>query len=342
MSQIKPIDSNGNLKSSLATYLMISMTKRCNMRCPGCYYLQQDEDFFSRQDITLDKAREVVRYYRSAGIRQAIPNSEGEVLLHPDYSAFVRFINQQGFKYKPWLTTNAIRLPKHAEFVARNISEILISIDGSTHEKYAASRGGNKALFNKVMAGLNAMVNAKRLTTSGPTIIINCVVTADRCDDIPDMIRLAEDSGADVIKFTNFHAIDESEPMRPVTAGEPETDSILQEVVNRNDYNVSIFLPSRYEDTAPPYDCRMLNSIMIGSNGDFAPCCRMVPEKKWGNFFTSIDKHNNEKLREFRLSVLNAAHREDLPGICQRCAHLSPKRLVFVAGEKKWYLTNKS
>lgn len=342
MNEVNPIDAHGHLTPAAAVYVMISMTKRCNMRCPGCYYLQQDEVFFENQDIALDDAKEIVKYYWGAGVRQAIPNAEGDALLHADYPALVGFINQLPFSFRPWLVTNGIRLPVIADFVVQNVAEILISIDGSSHEKYAAHRGGNEALFNKVLAGVRSVVEARRRLGSSSVIIVNCVMTADRCDDIPDMIRLAENMGVDAIKFTNFHVTGDNEKMKPVTAGDPETDAILRQVISRNDYRVQVYLPSLYENVAPPYSCKMLASIMIGSNGDFAPCCRMVPESKWGNYFTAPDKHNNEALKAFRLSVLNAGSQSQLPKVCQKCAHLSPKRLMFFREKKQWFITDMS
>lgn len=342
MNKVGPIDAQGNLNPEAAVYLMISMTKRCNMRCPGCYYLQQDEDFFKHQDIALDEARAIVKYYQDAGVRQVIPNAEGDVLLHSDYPSLVQYINQLEFRFKPWLVTNGIRLPQVADFVAQNIGEILVSIDGSTYEKYTAYRGGNETLFNNVLSGLRSVVQASRRCNPRPAIIINCVMTADRCDDLPDMIRLAENMGVDAIKFTNFHVTGDDEQMRPVTAGEPETDAILNQVLSRQDYRVSVYLPSLYENITPPYNCKMLASIMIGSNGDFAPCCRMMPESKWGNFFTTPEKHNNDALKAFRLSVINAASQSQLPKVCQKCAHLSPNRLMFIKEKKQWYVTDLS
>lgn len=340
MTPNRAIDEQGNLNPAAATYLMLSMTKRCNMRCPGCYYLQQEDDFFKQQDIGLIEAKEIIKYYREKGVRQAIPNAEGDVLLHPEYTALVHYINQLNFMYRPWLVTNGIKLPDVAEFVVQNISEILISIDGSSYQKYTDYRGGNEALFKKVLSGVRSVVDASKRLNPRAAIIINCVMTADRCDDIPDMIRLAENIGADVIKFTNFHVAGETQAMKPVTAGDAETDSILRKVISRSDYRVQILLPSLYTDTPPPYQCRMLASIMIGSNGDFAPCCRMVPEAKWGNYFSTPEKHNNEALKKFRLSVLNASSQEQLPRICQKCAHLSPRRLIFHRHKKQWLTTN--
>ena len=341
MNEIQPIDAHGNLDPSAAIYLMLSMTKRCNMRCPGCYYLQQDEDFFKNQDIDLEAAREIVRHYRDAGVKQAIPNAEGDVLLHDEYASLIRYIGTLGFRFRPWLVTNGIRLPEVAEFVVRNVGEVLISVDGSTHGKYNAHRGGNEALFKKVMAGIRTVVDAGRTCNPRPEIIINCVMTADRCNDIPDMIRLAEDMGVDTIKFTNYHVAGEKDQKKPVTAGDPETDIILRQTAGRKDYKVNILLPSLYGKIPAPYSCKMLASINVGSNGDFAPCCRMMPESKWGNYFSSPDKHNNDALKTFRLSVTKATRQDELPRICQKCSHLSPRRLMFLKNENQWYITSR-
>jgi radical SAM protein with 4Fe4S-binding SPASM domain len=339
MNNIKPIDAAGNLDPAAAVYLMLSMTKRCNMRCPGCYYLQQDENFFKNQDIGLEDAKEIVRHYRAAGVKQAIPNAEGDVLLHPEYRSLVGYINSLGFNLRPWLVTNGIRLPEVAEFVVRNMGEVLVSVDGSTHEKYTAHRGGNEALFRKVMAGIRSVVNAAKGCSPRPEIIINCVMTADRCDDMPEMIHLAEELGVDTIKFTNYHVTGEGLQKTPLSAGDPKIDAVLRGIVSRKDYVVSILLPTLYGNTQAPFACKMLASINVGSNGDFAPCCRMMPESKWGNYFTSPAKHNNDALKEFRLSVINAASHDQLPVICRKCSHLSPKRLIFVKNRTQWYLT---
>lgn len=335
-------DRQGNLNLEAAIYLMLSMTRRCNMRCPGCYYLQQEEEFFKNRDINLEAAKEIVSYYHNCGVQQAVPNAEGDVLLHQDYLELLEFIRGLGFKRKPWLVTNGLRLPMLAERIVHYAGEILISVDGSTHEKYTAYRGGNRALFEKVMKGIKSVVAAAGNCESKPTLIINCVMTANRVNDIPDMISLAEELGVDHIKFTNYHVAGDSDGMEPLLHSDSHALQVLNQVVNRTDYRVSISLPSLYGKIKPPYFCKMLASVMIGSNGDYSPCCRIVPDAKWGNYYTSTEKHNNPALRQFRLSVLQAAGHDQLPQICRQCAHLSPRRAYFNSDKKAWFISHNS
>lgn len=342
---------DGVLDPRSAVYLLVSLTKRCNMRCPSCFLALQAENFFQDQQLDFGRMREIVLHYKALGVPQVVPDAEGEVLLHREYGRIVSFINAQGFRHKPWLVTNAILLPRHAEFVVRNVREVLISVDGATAERYNGFRGGNRALFEKVKAGIRAIVRARNRNGGGPEIIINSVVTNDRCEEIPELIRFAEEQGVDTIKFTNFHATGATD-RQPLRYRDGSFQRLLERVVRRTDYSVNILLPHVFgrirlggvefgQDRAP-FSCRMLRSIVIGSSGDFAPCCRIIPEAKWGNFFISSDKHNNESLRAFRRQFCEATTLEELPAICQECSHLSPRRLMFGTMTKAWHITELS
>ena len=342
MANATPINGEGFLDPAHAVYLLVSLTKRCNMRCPGCYLAQQQEDFFKNQDIQLDAAKSIVNFYRQAGIKMAVPNAEGEVLLHEGYSELVAHINGCGFRSKPWLVTNGILLHKHADFVAQQIGEVLISVDGATSESYTNFRGGNAALFNKVTRGVESIVSARRKGMGNPHIFINSVISRDRLQDIPELIRFTEDIGADTIKFSNFHPTSISTEQRPLYFGDEEVKGLLKDIVSRSKYKVNIMLPQLFGASNPPYSCRMLASVVIGSNGDYSPCCRIIPEDKWGNFFTARDKHNSAPLRTFRQEVTSAKNIGALPEICRECSHLSPQRLAFSREHGQWFLSNVS
>ena len=342
MTNANPISDEGLLNPALAVYLLISMTKRCNMRCPGCYLSQQQEGFFSNQDIPLDAAKTIVDFYLRSGIKMAVPNAEGEVLLHQGYSGLVAHINGCGFRNKPWLVTNGILLDKHADFVAQQISEVLISVDGATSESYTRFRGGNAALFNKVVRGIKSLVSARLKGMGHPQIFINTVISRDRLGDIPELIRFTENIGADTIKFSNFHPTGDRAEKRPLYFGEKEVMTMLEVIARRNDYKINIMFPQLFGASKPPYSCRMLASVVVGSNGDYSPCARIIPEAKWGNFFTSAEKHNSAPLKTFRLEVMRARNIAELPLICRECSHLAPQRLAFSKEHHQWFLSNVS
>ncbi len=178
------IDAGGRLNPASAMYLLLSLTRRCNMRCPNCFFAMQSADFFEPYDIVFDDAVEIIDYYARLGIRQVLEELRG--------------------------------------------------------------------------------------------------------------------------------------------------------VMRRQDYQIGIFLPNLLGLARPPFYCNMLSSIVIGANGDFAPCCRIAPAQKWGNFFIDADRHNNDALREFRHGFFKAQTQENLPAICRTCGYLSQHRPVFVRQQQQW------
>jgi radical SAM protein with 4Fe4S-binding SPASM domain len=335
-----PINSQGRLEPSLATYLLLSVTKRCNLRCTGCYFLQQQEAFFQNSELPLEQAKEIVDYYHLLGVPQVVPDAEGEALLYRDYPALLSYISSKGFKYKPWLVTNGTLLKRNIDLIFASIREILISVDGHDASSYNAFRGGNHALFDKVIGGVEALVARGRGQRIRPVIILNHVTTRDRLDELRKMIVLAERLGVDAIKFSNFHSIGEEMDYRPLYLTDSEVMREIEHIVSRCDYRVGILLPNLFGRQQPPFSCRMLASVVIGANGDFAPCCRIMPEGRWGNFFSSGLRHNNEALCQFRKQVLHAKSVAELPMECRECSHLSPVRGVYQPHLQQWRRSN--
>ena len=331
-----PIDPEGRLDPAAATYLLLSMTKRCNLRCNGCYFMQQQEDFFVNSEIPLPQAKVIVDYYHNLGIRQVVPDAEGESLLYRDYQTLIAYINAKGFPNRPWLVTNGTLLKRHADFIVGNLKEVLISIDGPDAQSYNAFRGGNQALFDKVTDGVKGLVATARPRWPRPEIIINHVITRDRLEQMGRMIALAEELGVDTIKFSNFHPIGEAGDYRPLYVTDREVIAEMERIMRRRDYRVWIFLPNLFGRQHPPFMCRMLASVVIGANGDFAPCCRIMPDARWGSFFDSPDRHNGEALRTFRRQVLGARSIDELPAQCRECSHLAPIRALFLPDKRQW------
>jgi radical SAM protein with 4Fe4S-binding SPASM domain len=150
------------------------------------------------------------------------------------------------------------------------------------------------------------------------------------------MILLAEELGVDTIKFSNFHSFGEVSECQPLYLTDIEVMREIEHIVSRRDYRVGILLPNLFGRGRPPFTCRMLASVVIGANGDFAPCWRIMPEGRWGNFFTSGKRHNSELLCQFRKQVLHAKTVAELPVECRECSHLAPVRGLYAPHLQRW------
>ena len=71
-TQIKPED------------LQLFLTRKCNLRCPGCLWIMQDEHFFSDYEMSVKDALKIVEYFHTLGLQTIAPQAEGEVLLYRD------------------------------------------------------------------------------------------------------------------------------------------------------------------------------------------------------------------------------------------------------------------
>ncbi len=91
------------------TTLVLSVTKRCNMRCPNCVWLLEDDGFFEKNDMPFEKATEILEYYRERGLKSAILQGEGEVFLYPHFRRILSHFLGAGVKLNS-LTTNGLML----------------------------------------------------------------------------------------------------------------------------------------------------------------------------------------------------------------------------------------
>ena len=128
--------NNGKIKlipnrkpSNLAqiTYLRISITDRCNLKCFYCRPEEHDlvprEEILSYEDMT-----KLVKILKKYGLK-TVRITGGEPLLRQDLDIFIKMLKNVGIKDIA-LTTNAITLKKHAKALKEaGLNRLNISID---------------------------------------------------------------------------------------------------------------------------------------------------------------------------------------------------------------------
>ncbi len=136
------------------TYLRISVTDRCNLRCTYCMpeggiRLLKKEEILSLEEIV-----EVVKNGADMGIKK-IRLTGGEPLVRLGVVDLVEMINRIEQIEEITMTTNGILLSKYArQLKAAGLSRINISLDTVVPEKFRKiTRGGD---LNDVFAGIHA------------------------------------------------------------------------------------------------------------------------------------------------------------------------------------------
>lgn len=165
------------------TYLRVSITDRCNLRCRYCMpegtCPKRHEDILSYEEIT-----EIVSAAAELGIRK-VRITGGEPLVRPDCPALCRMISAIPGIEEVDITTNGTLLARYArELKAAGVTRVNISVDSLDAEKYAEMTGGGR--LDQAIAGIRAAVEAGL----GP-IKINAVLVGGFNDgEIPAFVEL--------------------------------------------------------------------------------------------------------------------------------------------------------
>ncbi len=184
------------------SYLRISITDRCNLRCSYC--MPADGVVFKphAEIITFEEIVEVVKVAVSLGITK-FRLTGGEPLVRKGVVDLVRMIKQVRGVAELALTTNAILLKELAQPLKEaGLDRVNISIDSMNSVRYSEiTRGGN---LIDVLAGIDSALLA------GLTPIkVNCVINNTfPKSDANDVKEYAESRG---LKVRYIHQMDLAE-----------------------------------------------------------------------------------------------------------------------------------
>ena len=162
------------IKSTLANLkqLTFEITDACNLKCKYCGYGEFYNDYDKREDKNLpfEKAVAIIDYLAelwgsefnmSANKSVYIGFYGGEPLLNFKFiERVVDYIKQKKVLNRTFIfsmTTNAILLDKHMDFIVYNKFSLLISLDGNKeHHGYRVDKAGNNS-FDRVMKNIHLL-----------------------------------------------------------------------------------------------------------------------------------------------------------------------------------------
>jgi radical SAM protein with 4Fe4S-binding SPASM domain len=132
--------------------VVVSITNICNMRCPQCAYTAHIPD--RRIDMAICIVAQVYEQAADIGVKTVRFLGLSEPTLHPHFDSVLEIAGQYRGISTHILTNGSTlgqkRVVKALEKYPPSILEV--SIDAYTPETYCVVRGGNKALFEKVVS----------------------------------------------------------------------------------------------------------------------------------------------------------------------------------------------
>lgn len=192
-------------------YVDVDITRRCNLRCPGCQYhsskLRNPSSIDrSLSDIPISLVRRLSGELKTLGTQEVVLIGEGEPLLHPQLFEIISLFKGAGFKVQ--LFTNGTLIDEHiAQMLIDSGLDILkVSLWASSEEEYKKCYSTERVEhFRKTIEGVRTLANRKlKKKINHPTLILTQPLNRHNFTSIENRIALAESLGCDGLRFSVF------------------------------------------------------------------------------------------------------------------------------------------
>ena len=185
------------------SYLRISVTDRCNLRCQYC--MPEEQQFLERSELlSFEEIATVAAVLVRHGVDK-IRLTGGEPLLRRDIERLVALLAGLPGAPRVVLTTNGLLLARHARGLrAAGLQRLNVSLDTLRPERF--ERLARRPGLQQVLAGLDAAAQAGFTGTK-----LNMVVMGGVNDDeLPDMLEFARARGLQA-RFIEFMPLQSNE-----------------------------------------------------------------------------------------------------------------------------------
>ncbi len=174
------------------TYLRISVTDRCNLRCAYCMPFKGIVWKNKKEILTLEEICRVASIFVELGITK-IRLTGGEPLVRRNVEALVRWLAELPGVEKLAMTTNGVLLREKAHALkAAGLKALNVSLDTLRRSRFEEI--AKRDHWDDVMAGIEAA-----LACEFDTLKVNCVVIKGFNDDeILDFVEFARDKPMNV------------------------------------------------------------------------------------------------------------------------------------------------
>ncbi|MET0182919.1 MAG: GTP 3',8-cyclase MoaA [Caulobacterales bacterium] len=175
------------------TYLRVSVTDRCDLRCVYC--MAEDQHFLPKADVlSLEELDRLCSAFIARGVKK-LRLTGGEPLVRKNVMWLVERLSrhlQSGALEELTLTTNGVALAQYARPLAKaGVKRINVSLDTLDAHRFEKISRRNK--LSAVLDGISAAADA------GIKIKINTVALKnENADEIPSLIQWAHARGHDL------------------------------------------------------------------------------------------------------------------------------------------------
>ncbi len=286
--------------------ISIEPTTACNLKCPECPSgLRQ----FTRPTGNL-KPEVNAQILKQLGKHLQYINYyfQGEPFINPNFLDFVKQARQKNIYVLTSTNAHFIDYDTAKNVVKSDLSELIVSIDGTTQDTYSNYRVEGE--LSKVLDGIKNIVKAKNeLKSKHPIVTLQFLVTKQNEHQIDEVRALQTSLGADALNLKTIQVYNYE-----------NGNDLLPSNEKYSRYKMSKTGKFRLKNKMSNHCWRMWSTCVFTWDGKIVPCCFDKDAKhQMGtlqqNDFKSIWK--SDVYHKFRQDILKDRKAID---ICSNCS----------------------
>ena len=316
-------------KKSKITYIpprfSLTITSRCNLRCPTCQYMLKDPRFFEDSGfMNFGDYKGILKNYKKYITDLTLTG--GEATLHPELEGFIDYA--KSLNLKVGAISNGILIRKKISAI-KKLDDINITLDAYDEQSFAKNRGGTKKQWDEIMAGLHT------LRENNIEFTISFLATSDNIDDLFHLIELADEFQPTTLRLNSFNPHRDTRNL-VLMKSDTHVMNVISELMKRNDYSYDIKMPFVFDEQHTFFSNKICafpwHGVYINEKADVAYCCQLPHESHIGNMRNGYD-FNSKRMRSWRKLLMDYK----LPVDCRFChRRFKGHYTKFYASKRKW------
>lgn len=200
---------NHNLHGPFPLYSKIEITQHCNLKCPKCF--RTHEKIPLGRELSLEQFKYIIDRL-GPGMTEVWTHGFGEPLMHKDFLEMMTYVRSKGMTWG--VATNGTRFHRHdiRRMMTLQPTNIRFSIDAADPERfhelrYPAELENLKEAFLELKAVRDELHPKRRklgYIRCRPLLSIYSVIDLTTIDQIPKLVELTKEWGADYISFSDI------------------------------------------------------------------------------------------------------------------------------------------
>lgn len=243
--------------------VQVEVSTHCQLRCLMC-----PKRIFRREWVSDHMDMEIFRRIPFEKFRYAHLQGWGEPLLNPNIIEMVEFAKAKGCRVG--ITTNGLLLDEFAEdLVKAGIDLVAVSIASADEKTHRKIRG---CKLSDLLENIKMLSNIK----GKPKITLVTIMLKDTINDLPKLVKIAKEVGADEVIANNLDYIPSQDLTGLEVFSEKENREILNAIGKAEELarrlGISFFAkPIKLEEVLVCAE-NPIESCLITVNGDVCPC----------------------------------------------------------------------